>query len=136
MYLYTKEQLEKSLQEVDSIINKCNKVYSKFEEGTSQHTLLKNRIKAMHVSRNLLIEEIWKNQYIDSITVTQLLLDNTTNAFTNDEYIETKVSIESIIYKCQRAIEKHTLGSATYTVLKRTIEAMFICKVLIDRKLE
>ena len=44
---YTSEELEEALQIVSSVISRCEKTQPKFVEGTSQHTLLKNRIKAM-----------------------------------------------------------------------------------------
>ena len=45
---YTTEELEEALQIVSSTISKCEKVQPKFAEGTSQHTLFKNMIKAMY----------------------------------------------------------------------------------------
>jgi hypothetical protein len=47
MISFTTEELEKALEIVTSVINRCKKAQSKFTEGTSQHTLLKNRIKAL-----------------------------------------------------------------------------------------
>ncbi len=55
---YTREELEDALQKVSSIINKCEKSQLKFAEGTSQHTLLKNRIKAMQISKALIMREL------------------------------------------------------------------------------
>jgi len=36
----------------------CEKIQPKFHEGTSQHTLLKNRIKALYISKALITDEI------------------------------------------------------------------------------
>ena len=55
---YTNEELTEALRAVNSIINKCEKAQLKFSEGTSQHTLLKNRIKAMYISKSLMEEEL------------------------------------------------------------------------------
>lgn len=57
---YTKEELIEALQMVWSTIGKCEKIQPKFEKGTSQHTLLKNRIKAMYISKALITDEISK----------------------------------------------------------------------------
>lgn len=54
---YTKEELEKALQIVFSTIGRCEKAQPKFAEGTAQHTLLKNRIKALVISKSLLANE-------------------------------------------------------------------------------
>ncbi|MGE5350534.1 MAG: hypothetical protein ACM3S2_13020 [Ignavibacteriales bacterium] len=55
---YTKEELTGALRAVSSIISKCEKAQQKLEEGTSQHTLLKNRLKAMQISKALITDEI------------------------------------------------------------------------------
>ena len=55
---YTKQELEEALQIISSVISRCEKAQSKFVEATSQHTLLKNRIKAMYISKSLMIDEI------------------------------------------------------------------------------
>lgn len=55
---YTKGELEEALRAVNSIINKCEKAQEKFPEGNSQHTLLKNRLKAMYISKSLITNEI------------------------------------------------------------------------------
>ena len=57
---YIKEELEEALQIVSSAISRCEKTQPKFVEGTSQHTLLKNRIKAMYISKSLITDEISK----------------------------------------------------------------------------
>jgi hypothetical protein len=55
---YTKGELEEALKAVNSIISKCEKAQEKFSEGNSQHTLLKNRLKAMYISKPLITNEI------------------------------------------------------------------------------
>jgi hypothetical protein len=55
---YTKEEFAEALRAVASIIHKCEKAQAKFSEGTSQHTLLKNRLKAMYISKTLIEEQI------------------------------------------------------------------------------
>jgi hypothetical protein len=57
---FNKKDLEDALRAVNSIISKCEKAQEKFQEGNSQHTLLKNRLKAMYISKSLLIDEISK----------------------------------------------------------------------------
>ncbi len=55
---YTKEELTEALRAVSSIINKCEKVQEKFPGGTSHHSLLKNRLNAMYISKALIEEAI------------------------------------------------------------------------------
>lgn len=57
---YSREELEEALKIVSSAISRCEKMQPKFVEGTSQYTLLKNRIKALSISKALIIDEIGK----------------------------------------------------------------------------
>jgi hypothetical protein len=58
MNKYTKEELTEALRAVDSIIHKCEAAQEKFPEGNSHHTLLKNRLKAMYISKVLIEAEL------------------------------------------------------------------------------
>lgn len=62
---YAREELEDALQKVSSIISKCEKSQLKFAEGTSQHTLLKNRIKAMQISKALIMRELGESESVN-----------------------------------------------------------------------
>ncbi|SHI07686.1 hypothetical protein SAMN02745823_02284 [Sporobacter termitidis DSM 10068] len=55
---YTREELTEALRAVSSIIHKCEKAQEKFPEGTSHHTLLRNRLKAMYISKSLIEEAL------------------------------------------------------------------------------
>lgn len=57
---YTNEELTEALSPVSSIISKCEKAQLKFAEGSSNHTRLKNIIKAMYISKSLITDEINK----------------------------------------------------------------------------
>jgi len=61
MNTYTKEDLSEALRAVSSVIHKCERAQEKFPEGTSHHTLLKNRLKAMYISKTLIEEELSSN---------------------------------------------------------------------------
>lgn len=57
---YTKYELEEALRAITSTINKCEKVQPKLKPGTSQHTLLVRRIKALQISSDLIKRELDK----------------------------------------------------------------------------
>lgn len=101
MSQYRREDLIEALQVVDSTIKNCEKMQPKFAEGTSQHTLLKNRIKALYISK-LLIE----NQ-------------NIMEKYTKEELIEAIRPVSSIISKCEKAQLKFDEGKSQYTRLKK-----------------
>ena len=110
---YTREELEEALQIVSSAISRCEKIQPKFVEGTSQHTLLKNRIKAMYISKSLITDE------------------NVMDKYTNEELIEALRPVSSIISKCDKAQLKFAEGTSHHTRFKNMIKAMYISKSLI-----
>ena len=110
---YTREELEEALKIVSSTISRCEKAHPKFIEGTSQHTLLKNRIKALYISESLITDEDVMNKY------------------TKDELIEALRPLSSIISKCEKAQLKFLVGTSQHTRFMNMINAMVISKSLI-----
>ncbi len=110
---YTEEELEQALQIVSSVIRRCEKAQPKFAEGTSQHTLLKNRIKALYISKSLITDE------------------NVMDAYTKEELIEALRPVSSIISKCEKAQLKFAQGTPYHTRFENMIKAMYISKSLI-----
>ncbi len=51
---FSREELTEALRAVASVIHKCEKAREKFPEGNPHHTLLKNRLKAMYISKALI----------------------------------------------------------------------------------
>lgn len=115
---YTKEELEEALQIVSSTISRCEKTQPKFVEGTSQNTLLKNRIKALYISKSLITDEDVMDRY------------------TKQELIEALRPVSSIIRKCEKAQQKFAEGTSHHTRFKKMIKAMYISKSLITKALE
>ncbi|MBE5986462.1 MAG: hypothetical protein E7250_01950 [Paenibacillaceae bacterium] len=61
MNKYSSEELTEALRAINSIISKCEKAQEKFSEGNSHHTLLRNRLRAMYISKELIMDAISKN---------------------------------------------------------------------------
>lgn len=110
---YTREELAEALKVVSSTINNCEKMQPKFMEGTSQHTLLKNRIKALYISKLLITDQDIMNKY------------------TKEELIEALAPVASIISKCEKAQLKFAEGTAHHNRLENIIKTMYISKSLI-----
>lgn len=110
---YTREELVEVLQVVASTISKCEKMQPKFAEGTSQNTLLKNRIKALYISKSLITDE------------------DVMDTYTKEELIKALPPVTSIISKCEKAQLKSEEGTANHTRLENIIKAMYISKALI-----
>lgn len=111
---YSREELAEALRVVSSTISKCEKAQLKFEEGTSQHTLLKNRIKAMYISKALIEYE------------------NVMDKYSREELIDALRPINSIISKCEKAQQKFEEGTSHHNRFKNLIQAMNISKSLIS----
>jgi hypothetical protein len=108
---YTREELEEALKIISSVIMRCEKAQTKFVEGTSQYMLLKNRLKAMYISKSLIVGENGK--------------------FTKEELIKALRPVSSIISKCEKAQQKLAEGSAHYIRFIDLIKAMGISRSLI-----
>jgi len=111
---YTREELVEALRVVSSTISKCEKMQLKFAEGTSHHTLLKNRIKAMYISKSLITDEDVMAKY------------------TKEELIEALRPVSSVISKCEKAQLKFEEGTSQHTRFKNIINAMYISKSLMS----
>ena len=114
---YTREELIEALRVVSSTISKCEKFQPKFAVGTSQHTLLKNRIKALYISKSLITGE------------------NIMAKYTKEELLEALPPVSSIISKCEKAQLKFVEGTVNYTRFKNIIKPMYISKSLITNEI-
>ncbi|ACL77048.1 hypothetical protein Ccel_2739 [Ruminiclostridium cellulolyticum H10] len=92
---YTTEELTEALRAINSVIHKCEKALKKFPEGNSHHTLLRNRLKAMYISKMLITEALSKMELSteprtlsDDSCDSELLLSNLSQLHTTDLGIE------------------------------------------------
>lgn len=114
---FNKEELIEALDTIHSIIVRCEKSQLKCNEGTSQHTLLKNRLKAMYISNSLLMKE------------------NVSDKYTKEELQEALLPVLSIIHKCEKAQAKYEEGTSHYNRFQKMINAMQIAKALITNEI-
>ncbi|MFL0268052.1 hypothetical protein [Candidatus Clostridium radicumherbarum] len=117
MESYSQEKLQSAIKIISSTINNCEKIQPKFAEGTSQHSLLRNRISALKISKCLLERDA-------------------------DIEIYSKIDLEkalppviSIINKTEKARSKYEEGSAQFKRVTPIIEAMYISKALIEKEI-
>ena len=59
---FTKEELEEALRAIASTNSKCEKVQPKLEQGTSSHTLIIRRIKALQIASALITQALEEKQ--------------------------------------------------------------------------
>lgn len=115
---YTRDEYEAALKVVSSVISRCEKVQPKFVAGTAQHTLLKNRLQALYISKFLLSEDKDIGQY------------------TKEDLVEAIRPISSIISKCEKAQQKFSQGTPHYVRFENMINAMAVSKTLIMGKID
>lgn len=108
---YAKEEVETALAMVDSLISQCEKSKAKFAKGTSQHTLLQNRIKALSIAKALMEDETVK--------------------YTTEELENALPPITSMIHKCEAAQKKFRECSSPHNRLKNMIQTMVTARALI-----
>lgn len=100
---------------IEAIIESCQRMQDKFQPGTSQHTLLVNRIRALSLAEKLMRTE--------SLACTQ------------EELIQALVPIRSIIHKSEKALMHGKAGSASAQRLHRIVHTMQLSEMLIKKKL-
>ena len=57
---FTRDDLQEALGAFASMVSKSEKAQAKFSPGTSQHTLQRNRLKALHIAEALIKGELDK----------------------------------------------------------------------------
>ena len=100
---------------IDHTIELEEKFLPKFLEGTSQHSLLRNRIQALKTARNLISGE---------------------GQTTRKELEFALPRIESIIQKMSKARDKYEPGSKNYKRFDPTVQAMEQVRTAILQALE
>jgi hypothetical protein len=111
------DEWEQAVALLSSTMEKCERMQLKFPEGTSQHTLLKNRIKALQISKALL-------------TIDQAA------RFASEELKQALPPVVSIIDKTTKAQSKHEKGSAKYKQYETLIRTMEIAKAVIEGRMK
>lgn len=117
MESYSQEKLQSAIKTVSSTITNCEKMQPKFAEGTSQHSLLRNRIKALKISKCLLER------------------DKEIDIYNKIDFEKALPPVISIINKTEKARGKYGEDSTQFKRLTPLIEAMYISKALIEKEI-
>lgn len=122
----TKEQLESAHKEIVAIIRKCEHMEGKFAAGTSQHTLLKNRLFSMRMAKQLIEEKLTALQMSAAIVEA--------NVFLLPELASAIEPVRSIIRKCRKAQSKYEKKTVNYNRYEPMIHAMQIAEQLLEEQ--
>ena len=116
MHSFTEQQINDTLKIIESTIVNCEKVQPKLKEGSPSLSLSKNRIKALYISKALLMNQ--ENQY------------------SKEELEKAVVQITSIKNKSTTGLNNAKEGSSTYTCFSKLITAMNIVLVYLQKAIE
>ena len=145
-----KETLEEAIFVIASIVERCENAQTKFREGTSQHTLLKNRIRALYLSKELVETELLRmGEQLSAVRCEEMgkceetgkyeALDNCEILGESSLMEELKLTVPpivSIISKCEKAQSKYEKGTAQFRRYEKIILAMKVSKTLLEDQLE
>ena len=117
MHSFTQQQIKDTLKIIESTIVNCEKVQPKLKEGSPSLSLSKNRIKALYISK-------------------ALLMNQESSQYSKDELEKAVVQITSIKNKSTTGLNNAKEGSSTYTRFSRLIAAMNIILVYLEKAIE
>lgn len=116
MTTYTEQEQMDAWKCICATLENCQHMEKTGKPGTSQHTLLINRIQAL--------------------TIAKTLMEEASTKYTAEELIQALAPICSILHKCEKALSHVLEGSTAYHRLRRLYQAMEIAKVLLDQNLQ
>ena len=116
------ESWQITYHQIQTIITRCEKAQLKFKEGTSQYSLLRNRIKALEISNALVMKQMEPNR-------SEVL------SCSHKEIQEALKPIISIINKCQQGQVKFQQDSPHYRRFQSLIDTMNIALSLLQKEL-
>ncbi|UUM12175.1 hypothetical protein NQU17_01075 [Clostridiaceae bacterium HFYG-1003] len=119
--IYQQNDLAQALSVMESTIRKCEQIQPKFLEGSPQNTLLRNRLKSLALSKDL---------------ITCVAEQKETGRYSEDELTQALPPMISIISKCAAAQKKHEIGSRYHLQCQKIIDAMTISIQLIQEEIE
>lgn len=116
------KEMEDALNAIYSMIEKSEKAQQKFAEGTSQYTLLRNRIKALYIASSLITKEL-KNKDVVA-------------TFTKEDFHGAVAPINSLISKSEKVQTKLADNTWQYRMLDANIKALHLALPILMKVLE
>lgn len=118
----TKRELTEALRAINSAIGRSEKAQEKFAQGTAQHTLQRNRIKALQIAVSLISEELEQC--------------NAVGRYTREELEKALAPITSLISKSEKAREKLAQGTWQHTMLSDLLNGLYLASPLLAKTLD
>lgn len=107
-----------TLAVIEATVTECLKVLPKFTAGSSQHSLLSNRIKALEIAQALLNDAATSRDY-------------------SKEALQAALApIQSLLRKSEKAMTHFKPGHPAYTRLNKLIQAMTLSELTIEEAID
>jgi hypothetical protein len=119
---FSREDLEKAITTIASMISRSEKAQKKLKEGTPQASLTRNRIKALSIASSLITKELDANYTIDNLT--------------KEDFEKALRPVTSTIGKCEKVQEKLREGTSQATLTRNMLKALYISSSLITKELK
>ncbi|MFZ7103757.1 MAG: hypothetical protein ACOWWO_14030 [Peptococcaceae bacterium] len=116
---FTKKDTEEALRAITSMISKTKNAKEKFVQGTSQHTLQKNRLEALNVAASLISKELAESDVMDY--------------YTKEDLEKALAPIASLISKSEKVQKKLAQGTWQHTMLSNNLKALYIASPLLTK---
>ncbi len=116
---FTKEDMREALRTIASMIERSEKAQGRFAQGTSQHTLQKNRIEALYIVSSFIKKELAEQGMSDK--------------YTKEDLEKALAPIASLISKSEKSQLKLAPGSWQYRMLKDNLKALYIASSLLTK---
>lgn len=104
--------MEEALQTIIKMIDRSANTKTKFEPGTSQYTLQKNRVKALSIILELIKTELGR--------------DSNIGAYSKEDFRTSLAPINSLVSKSEKARMKLAKGSWQRDMLETNLKALNI----------
>jgi hypothetical protein len=111
-----RNEREEAVSVIESTLANCENMTRKFPEGSPQHTLLRNRIKALRIAK-------------------ALLTDDPAADYSVEELKEALPPVMSIIGKTAKAQAKYEKGGAKFNRFEPLLRAMQAAKACIEGRI-
>ncbi|WP_347491150.1 hypothetical protein [Desulfoscipio sp. XC116] len=118
---FTEKDMEEALRAITSMISRAEKAKEKFAQGTSQYTLKKNRLKALHIASSLISKGLAESDAVD--------------CYTEEDLKNALAPITSLISKSDKARAKLAQGTWQHTMLSNNLKALYIALPLLTKAL-
>lgn len=118
---FPEKDMEEALRSISSMIDRTEKAKEKFMQGTSQHTLQKNRLKALNIA---------------SLLISKKLTGSSAVEYHTEEDLENALApIISLISKSEKARAKLLQSTWQHTMLSNNLNALHIALPLLTEAL-